>query len=144
MKKIILLGAFLIAFAGQAQDDTVFKSETIEFIKLTGATASLESAIDQIGMMVPDANKATYKKEASATLPGLYGKMAELYMKEFTAAEIKELVAFYKSPLGIKMASKQNSLMQQSMVFGQTWGMELQGIAQKHVGTVNATPEKTN
>ena len=142
MKKIILLGAFVLTLTVNAQDNTAFKNETIEFIKLTGATASLESAIDQIGAMVSAENKATYKKEANATLPGLYGKMAELYMKEFTAAEIKELVIFYKSPLGIKMASKQNSLMQQSMQFGQVWGMELQGIAQKHVGTVNATPAK--
>jgi len=144
MKKIILLGAFVLALSVKAQDNTAFKSETIEFIKLTGAAASLEAGIDQIGAMVPEANKAAYKKEANATLPGLYGKMAELYMKEFTATEIKELVAFYKSTLGEKMASKQSSLMQQSMVFGQTWGMELQGIAQKHVGTVNATPEKKN
>jgi len=141
MKKIILLGAFVFALTVQAQDNTAFKTETIEFIKLTGATTSIEAAIDQIGAMVSEENKVAYKKEANATLPGLYGKMAELYMAEFTATEIKELVAFYKSPLGKKMASKQSSLMQQSMMYGQTWGMELQGIARKHVGTVNATPK---
>jgi len=144
MKKIILLGAFVIAFSVQAQDNTAFKNEAIELIKATGVEAAFDGAIAQLGGNVVEAKKEEYTKEAKATLGELYSKMAELYMKEFTHAEVKELVAFYTTDLGKKMASKQVAISQQGMALGQSWGFEVQGIAQKYVGTVNATPEKTN
>ncbi|WP_345190974.1 hypothetical protein [Algibacter agarivorans] len=34
--------------------------------------------------------------------------------------------------MGKKLANKQFGLTQKAMVFGQSWGMEVQGIAQKY------------
>lgn len=134
MKKFLIVCTFALAVSTQiqAQENTEFKTQTIEFIKLTGAGAAFENAIAQIGAMVSDANKEAYTKEANRTLEGLYNKMAELYMAEFTQDEIKELVGFYKTDLGKKLAEKQLGLTQKSMMYGQTWGMEVQGIAQKY------------
>ena len=133
MKKVLLALTLLFTVATQAQDNSVFKNETIEFIKITGAGTAFENAIDQIGTMVPEINKAAYINEANGTLDPLYSKMAELYMAEFTQDEIKELVAFYHTDLGKKLAAKQLSLTQKGMAFGQSWGMEVQAIAQKHL-----------
>lgn len=134
MKKGLLVCLFIvaIAFQTQAQDQTEFKNVTVEFIKLTGAGAAFENAIAQIGAGVSEANKAAYTEEAKGTLDGLYSKMSELYMAEFTQDEMKELVAFYKTNLGKKLAEKQIDLTQKAMVHGQSWGMEVQGIAQKY------------
>ena len=133
MKKVLLLLFLSTTLAIHAQDTSEFKKETIEFIKLTGSGAAFDDAISQIGsMMVSEANKEAYQKEANATLDGLYDKLADLYMSEFTQSEIKELVAFYHTDLGKKLAEKQLSLTQKGMMLGQTWGMELQGIAQKY------------
>jgi hypothetical protein len=133
MKKILLVCLFIVAVAQiQAQDNSTFKNETIEFLKITGAAAAFENAIDQIGASVTIENREAYTKEANGTLDGLYGKMAELYMEEFTQDEIKELVAFYNTDLGKKLAEKQLGLTQKAMMFGQSWGMEVQAIAQKY------------
>ena len=132
MKKTLLVCLLFVAFAAQAQENTEFKKETIEFIKLTGAGAAFENAIAQIGAMVPEAKKEAYTTEANGTLDSLYIKMAELYMVEFTQDEVKELIAFYNTDLGKKLAEKQLGLTQKAMMFGQTWGMEVQGIAQKY------------
>ncbi|AXP80565.1 hypothetical protein CJ739_1476 [Mariniflexile rhizosphaerae] len=132
MKKLLLVSMFLVAVVTQAQEASDFKTETIEFIKLTGAGAAFDNAISQIGLNVPEANKEAYTKEASATLEGLYGKIADLYMEEFTESEIKELVAFYHTDLGKKLATKQLGLTQRAMAFGQSWGMEVGQIAQKY------------
>ena len=132
MKKIFVLCLFMASFTIQAQETTDFKNETVEFLKLTGAGAAFESAIAQLGGMVTDENKEAYTKEANATLVGLYDKMAGLYMEEFTQEEIKELIAFYNTDLGKKLADKQLDLMQKAMMFGQSWGMEVQAIAQKY------------
>jgi len=58
--------------------------------------------------------------------------MADLYMAEFEQNEIRELVKFYHTDLGKKLAEKQLGLTQKAMMFGQTWGIEIQGIAQKY------------
>lgn len=133
MKKILFACLFVLAvLQTQAQENAAFKAETIEFIKLTGAGKAFEGAISQIGYNVPEANKAAYIKEANETLVGLYDKIAELYMTEFTQSEVKELVAFYHTDLGKKLAEKQLGLTQKAMGFGQSWGMEVSQIAQKH------------
>ena len=118
------------SFNKEATEDA--HNKAIEFLKLTGSADMFDNAISQIGMMVPEKNKEAYTKEAKGTLDGLYGEIAELYMKEFTQDEIAELVAFYKSEIGQKLSSKQTQLTQQGMMLGQNWGMELQQIAQKH------------
>jgi uncharacterized protein len=132
MKKILLVCMFIVAITTNAQDSSDFKNETIEFLKLTGAGTAFENAIAQIGAGVSEENKEAYTNEANGTLDGLYEKMAELYMEEFTQDEIKELVAFYNTDLGKKLAEKQLALTQKAMMFGQSWGMEVSGIAQKY------------
>ena len=134
MKTFVLVGLLTLGmtFNLNAQSDESFKNDTIEFIKLTGATTAFQNAIEQIGQMVPEDKKATYVIEAEATLVDLYGKMADIYMAEFTRNEIEQLVEFYKSDLGKKLASKQMDLMQKAMELGQSWGMQVQAIAQKH------------
>tara|TARA_R110000868_G_scaffold252763_5_gene509471 strand:+ start:1379 stop:1750 length:372 start_codon:yes stop_codon:yes gene_type:complete len=122
----------MVAFSTQAQENTEFKTETIEFIKLTGAGAAFDNAIAQIGAMVSPDNLEAYTNEANGTLDGLYDKMADLYMGEFTQDDIKQLVAFYSTDLGKKLAEKQLGLTQKAMMFGQNWGMEVQAIAQKY------------
>ncbi|WP_372754736.1 DUF2059 domain-containing protein [Mariniflexile sp.] len=133
MKKILLVCVFMMALSVNAQEEsTQFKSQTIEFIKLTGAGAAFDGAIAQIGYGVPDEKKEAYTKEALATLDGLYAKIADLYMEEFTQSEISELVSFYHTDLGKKLAEKQLGLTQKAMTFGQSWGMEVSQIAQKY------------
>lgn len=132
MKKVTLVFALLFSIVIQAQQSVEFKNETIEFIKMTGAGATFDQAIAQIGSTVPETNKAKYLEEANKTLDGLYGKMADLYMAEFSQDEIKELSAFYKTDLGKKLANKQLELTQKAMQFGQSWGMEVGAIAQKY------------
>ncbi len=134
IKKGILFICLFVASTSfvKAQENKAFEAETITFLKLTGAGAAFEQVVTQLGAMVKEENKESYAKEAAESVDVLYTKMAAMYMEEFTEAEIKELVKFYNSDLGKKMASKQMMLMQKGMALGQNWGMELQQIAQKY------------
>lgn len=140
MKKIILLGAFVLAFSAQAQDNTAYKNDAIALIKATGTGVSFDGAITQIGTAVAQDKNEQYTAEANETLNGLYSNMADLYTAEFTHDEIKELLKFYDSDLGKKMVSKQLLITQKRMALGRNWVMEVKAIAQKHMGTINATP----
>ncbi|MFD2917004.1 DUF2059 domain-containing protein [Psychroserpens luteus] len=132
MKKLLFAIAFICTLTIQAQDNSEFKTQTIEFIQLTGTADAFNNAISQIGAMVPADKKEAYTKEANGTLDDLYSKLADVYMKEFTEEDINELVVFYKTDLGKKLASKQTQLVQSGMAIGQTWGMELSQIAGKY------------
>lgn len=132
MKNLLIAFTLIFSLSITAQEQSEFKKETIQFIKMTGSADLFTSAIDQVGAMVPADKKEAYKKEARATLDDLYSDLADIYMKEFTHEDVKELVAFYKTDLGKKLASKQGLLAQKGMSAGQSWGMGLSQIAQKY------------
>ncbi len=48
-----------------------------------------------------------------------------IYDKHFTHEEIKQLIAFYESPIGKKMIKVQPQLMMDSMAAGEEWGKKL-------------------
>jgi hypothetical protein len=57
--------------------------------------------------------------------------MAQIYANEFTEQELKDLVTFYKSPLGQKLLAAEPRAIQFSMSFMNQW-------AQNFAETVNA------
>jgi len=132
MKNLFVLLILCTTFSIQAQDANTFKTDAVEFIKLTGSSKTFDDAIEQIGAMVSEENKETYKKEALIKLDNLFLKIADLYMEEFTHSEIKELITFYKSDIGKKLASKQAVLAQKGMMMGKNWGIDVHSIAQKY------------
>jgi hypothetical protein len=71
----------------------------------------------------PESKKAlleTYQAKANAALDQAIGwnklkpDMVKLYTTNFSESELKDLVAFYKSPLGKKVLEKMPQLTQQS------------------------------
>lgn len=132
MKKLLLsLAFFCVTQFGIAQDS--YKSDVIETIKLSGATAGITVIIDQFLPMIPEENQADFKKEYEALLPSLYEKMVPVYQKYYTHEEIKEMLKFYNSPLGKKIAKNAGNLTSDGMQVGQDWGMELQGVMMKYM-----------
>jgi uncharacterized protein len=57
--------------------------------------------------------------------------MAKAYASEFTEQELKDLVTFYKSPLGLKLIAAEPRAIQDSMMYMNQW-------AQTFAETVNA------
>ena len=47
--------------------------------------------------------------------------MAQIYANEFTEQELKDLVTFYKSPLGQKLLSNEPRAIQSSMAYMNQW-----------------------
>ncbi len=55
----------------------------------------------------------------------LLDKVIPIYAKYYTDDEIKELIAFYETPLGRKIVSVTPMIMRESMISGQEWGQQL-------------------
>lgn len=133
MKKIIVTFLFiLIAQLGFSQEEA-FKEDCIKVIKMSGATAQMESAKKQIMGMIPEEKKAEFTKDFDAYMPSLYNKIAALYMAEYTHDDVKAMIKFYESPVGKKMSDKAGVLFEKSMIAGQEWGMELQQLMSKYL-----------
>jgi hypothetical protein len=61
-------------------------------------------------------------EEFKKSLPELEEPVIELFDKNFTDDEIKQLTAFYKTPLGQKVLTQWPVVMQQSEQLGENWG----------------------
>jgi hypothetical protein len=58
----------------------------------------------------------------NARVSEIIDQVAALYARNFTAAELNEVVAFYRGPTGQKFIQKLPLITQESMVIGQRFG----------------------
>lgn len=133
MKKLIVTFAFVLATQVGFAQDAAFKSDVKKVIEMTGASAQIDVAKKQILGMIPEAKQAAFLKDFEATMPSYFDKVADVYMKEYTHADIKEMIKFYESPVGKKITSKAGILTEKTMEAAQTWGVELQNIMMKYM-----------
>lgn len=58
--------------------------------------------------------------------------MADVYARHFTSDDVRQLLAFYRTPVGQKLLAMQPAVLQESMAAGQAWGARLaQGIGEQ-------------
>ena len=66
-------------------------------------------------------------------LPELIKLVVPVYGKHFTHDEIREMLAFYESDVGKKLAQKQPQIMAESSQMGQQWGMSVGQEIQRRI-----------
>lgn len=81
--------------------------------------------------LIYDANIPLLMDAMSAKLDGLTDNMAAIYAENFTETELRDLIAFYKTPTGQKLLQKTPLLAQQTMAAGQTFGATAAREAQR-------------
>ena len=54
--------------------------------------------------------------------------MAQAYASEFTEQELKDLVAFYKSPLGQKLLASEPKAIQDTMAYMNQWAQNFEAV----------------
>lgn len=65
------------------------------------------------------------RNELAPRFNELSDEVARLYATHFTEQELKEILAFYKSPAGKKMLNEQPQVVDASMKFAQNWANTL-------------------
>jgi hypothetical protein len=111
-----------------------------ELVDLAGSKGMMNQMVDQIGpsltQLVVQANPG---KEAAVTdvmqrfvlprirdsLPELLHEGALLYARHFTTDELGELIAFYKSPVGMKLVAEQPQMLREMSAVAQAWGQKI-------------------
>lgn len=98
---------------------------------------SVKTMIAQYSAQMPADKKEKFVKVMNEFMSKYFSwnllkhDMCEMYAREFTEPEMKQLTTFYKTPLGIKLNQKQPILMQKGMAMGQQRVMEHQAELQK-------------
>ena len=74
-----------------------------------------------------DLNEITTKMRADLAprFGELTSEVAKLYASHFTEAELKELLAFYKTTVGMKLITEQPKVGEEGLKFAQTWANNL-------------------
>lgn len=135
MKKIILAIAFMsVAHAGFAQNDT-FKKDLKKLIEVSGG--GLEQQMKLIeGQLAPYVSKEklpAIMKDITAEMDKLNEKIVDIYAKHYTPEDVKELLAFYNSPLGKKLTSKTQEITPEALNASTEFQTSIQGIVLKHM-----------
>jgi hypothetical protein len=68
---------------------------------------------------------AIAQKEYEPRVSELVDQTARIYASHFTEAELKDMLAFYQSPLGKKMVVEEPKALDESMTNAGTWGDNL-------------------
>lgn len=152
MFKVLPLVLFLaITQASIAEEISAQKKQVIdEMLEVTGAVQIAETMGTAIANQMITAMsqqeqlssevEAIIREEAQATMQEgfidnrfVHEMSYEIYHKHFTIAELKEIVAFYKTPTGSKVTNLLPQITQEGMLKGQKQGESLVPVLQKRI-----------
>lgn len=109
----------------------------------TGFLATIEPMIDNMKQKgMPDAAVAEMKAamtewfDAEIKWSEIKPKMIDLYVQEFSAQELKELLAFYQTPVGQKAIAKLPVIMRQGSMIGQEYASRKQDSLKQKVQAI--------
>jgi hypothetical protein len=134
---IALVGFAAVTNAEQASVAAVQMAK--EIVTFTGATALFNPLIpgvvgqaknlflQQDPGLGKDLNEiaAEMRSDLAPRFSELTDEMAKLYTTHFTEAELKQLLAFYRSPIGVKLITEQPKVGEESLQFAQDWANKL-------------------
>lgn len=132
MKKTLLIFAFVLTAQFMNAQDAAFKADVIKVITMSGSDAQIKVVKNQILKMIPAEKQSDFLKDFDATLPSLYDKLANVYMEVYTPEDIKAMIKFYESPIGLKIQSKSGELSEKSIAAAQVWSQEFAVIMAKY------------
>ncbi|MBO4332597.1 MAG: DUF2059 domain-containing protein [Paludibacteraceae bacterium] len=138
MKKLfcaVCFAAFCSVFSVNAQTaDDEYRSLVKEYLQLTNTDKVMERIIptmfESLKKMAPEVpdewwQKAEVKMQENFKTDKISSGIADIYVKYLSKEELKDIVAFYKTPSGRKIAENSPAIHQDCMMWGQKLGMEV-------------------
>ncbi|HEU0054942.1 MAG TPA: DUF2059 domain-containing protein [Longimicrobium sp.] len=136
MKKVVLLTFMLVLFGGgaaAAQEITpAHRAAALEMLDAMQIQQNIDSSIETMLRLQTEANPQLAQfggvmrdfLRKYMTWESLKDEYALIYARAFSEPELRELTAFYRSPIGRKMATSLPQLMNEGAELGQRRVME--------------------
>jgi hypothetical protein len=136
MKKLVVILCLVIAsnMSLLAQEvPSEYTKALKQLFELNGTEETFVTAIDQMMEMFeqtrPDVPAEVWKMVGDefnkTSLNELVEMIAPVYYKHLTLEDVNQIIVFYKSPAGKKLATVTPAITQESMQIGQQWGMKI-------------------
>lgn len=147
MIKQFLLCLLILAAAGlRAQTDDPFTADCKKYFYAASFDQMYKGTIDQMVNAIagqwPEVSEATWnevrKEMKTRSIDELFTKLAEVYKEKFTHAEIKQIVAFYQTPAGKKLASETMNLTTESLFVVEDWAKTISPEVKRVMDEVNS------
>jgi hypothetical protein len=140
MKAFYIAVTLVLSVATLARADDPKEADIRQLIAFTGGanlgvqmaagmSNAFFTAIKKANPQFPDraaevitAELTGFMREKMEGPDGLIAQIIPIYAQTYTQDEIRQLLAFYRTPLGIKMIQTAPQLAQESMKVGQAWG----------------------
>lgn len=134
VKSLLLAGALLTAPCVLFADEASHQKAAQELVEMSGSAeamrAGFKGAIEPMFAQMkarglPDAGIAEVRQavtdwfDTEMKWEEFQPKIVELYMQEFTEAELRDMINFYRTPTGKKTLEKLPGILQRSMQIGQ-------------------------
>ncbi len=124
----------LCAFTVTAQEDE-YSKDILKMLSINGSEVAYDAMYDQLTTAmkmqkagVPDATWGKLKTEVfDAQIVELNKKMVPIYKQNLSHADVKEIIKFYESEVGKKLAASTSNITKSSMQMSQQWAMQLMG-----------------
>lgn len=121
--------ATLVSKAQQTEQE----KDILKLMEVNGSAASYDlvyqQMVQQFKMMKPDVAQSVWDSAKTDVFDKeivyLKKDLIPVYAKNFTSEEVKQLIAFYTSPLGQKLVDGTTKILKESMPVAQQWGMSL-------------------
>ncbi len=113
-------------------------AETRRLLDLMGASGMIDRMVersfgnmmDAFAKLRPDIPQSFWKEFAAEARQQVHSEdlielILPIYEKHFTAEEVRQLIAFYQTPLGKKVIGELPRVQEEAAEVGQQWGEEL-------------------
>lgn len=143
-----LLAGFLLTAPAWAEtvtpDSRAAARELVQVARVTDQFKMLFPAIMESLRPAFVQNRPEVERDFNALLPllsqlvndrvgALADEFAELYAATYTADELRQLIAFYRQPVGQKFLATMPTLAQQGMAIGQRFGQQIGAEAVRRI-----------
>lgn len=134
MNKLIIYLCFCLALPGLMSAQSNDYQKTVEkLISVSGAGSTFQSVVPRIFALLKQQNASVpaafweeAEKEMTQTANSeLAAMMVPVYRKYLSQEELDEIIAFYETPAGRKLAEVSPQISTEMMTIGQQWGMQL-------------------
>ncbi|MEC5398313.1 DUF2059 domain-containing protein [Uliginosibacterium sp. H1] len=126
-----------------AHADELTEAKRADVMRLLKSSGSVSMVDGMLGAMMPllqqqcakctAEQKAILQREVTAvfrenvdTPDGFLSRMVPVYAARFSHAEIRQLLAFYESPIGRKLVGEMPGMMKEGGEAGRAWGQSLE------------------
>jgi len=130
MKKAITLFVLLGSFLSFGQEKTIHE-DAKELVKLTFDMTDKNQMKYMLSSNMEDDKREAFRKEIDVAMDLYITEASNFYIAKYTHEEIKEMLRFYETPVGKKIAKDSRKLLDGSFPKGKEWDMQIYSLKEK-------------